>query len=333
MDPRVAARNALLNVLEAAVGERIVIVCDENLKEIGDAFAEGALDMGLWTRLVLLKIDSKKVRKEIPDHLREIFTSQKPDIFINLLRGNTEETPFRIKVTKMETRRRSRLGHCPGVTLDMLVEGALALQSEDYRKMQNFGDTLRYTLSNASKFHLTTPAGTDLEIQTKGRVFITDTKIDWQTMKWMNLPVGEVYCAPLENHVNGTLVADMSVGGIGKTPKPIKITVKQGKATSVTGGTPAYLKKVKKSMAMDNWAKVVGEFAFGVNPKARYSDEFLEAEKMLRTSHIAFGNNEDFGGKNSSMNHMDFLMNRPTATMYDNNGGEKTFIKDGIFKL
>ena len=82
MNPREAAKNALLNVLEAAIGERIVVVCDENLKEIGDAFAEGALDMGLWTRLVLLATDGK-VRKEIPQHLREIFTSQKPDIFIN----------------------------------------------------------------------------------------------------------------------------------------------------------------------------------------------------------------------------------------------------------
>ena len=71
MNPREAAKNALLNVLEAAVGERIVIVCDENLKEIGDAFAEGSLDMGLWARLVLLDVNSN-IRKEIPMHLKEI---------------------------------------------------------------------------------------------------------------------------------------------------------------------------------------------------------------------------------------------------------------------
>ncbi|GAJ16514.1 unnamed protein product, partial [marine sediment metagenome] len=39
---------------------------------------------------------SKEPRTEIPERLQEILT-QKPDIYINLLRGNREETPFRIK--------------------------------------------------------------------------------------------------------------------------------------------------------------------------------------------------------------------------------------------
>jgi len=69
MDAHIAAKNALLNVLEAAPGERIVIVCDDPLKEVGKAFAEGALEMSLWTRLVILEAHDN-VRKQIPEHLR-----------------------------------------------------------------------------------------------------------------------------------------------------------------------------------------------------------------------------------------------------------------------
>ena len=116
-----AAKNALENVLEAAGGERIVIVCDDEKSEVGKAFADGALALGLWTRWLVLKT-GKEARTEVPAHLMEVLTQQKPDIYVNLMRGGREETPFRIRIIKMETRdKRSRLGHCPGVTLDMLT--------------------------------------------------------------------------------------------------------------------------------------------------------------------------------------------------------------------
>ena len=112
-----AAKNALQCVLEAVPGESIIIVCDDERQEIGKAFAEGALTLGLWTRLITLQTKGPN-RTEIPPHLQEVLTQQKPDIYVNLLRGTREETPFRIKIIKMGTRdRRSRLGHCPGVCL------------------------------------------------------------------------------------------------------------------------------------------------------------------------------------------------------------------------
>jgi hypothetical protein len=42
------------------------------------------------------------------------------------------------------------------------------------------------------------------------------------------------------------------------------------------------LQRVKETFAIDSWSDVVGEFAIGINPKARFVDEFLE-------------NREDFG--------------------------------------
>jgi leucyl aminopeptidase (aminopeptidase T) len=63
-------------------------------------------------------------------------------------------------------------------------------------------------------------------------------------------------------------------------------------------------------------AQVIGELAFGINTKARISAEFLESEKTYGTAHVAFGRNTDYptGGKNTSTNHMDFLMAFPSIT-------------------
>lgn len=329
-----AAKNALENVLEAVSSESVVIVCDEEKSEVGQAFAEGAFALGLWTRLVVLQT-GKETRKEIPPQLLEIVANQKPDIYINLMRGQREETPFRIKVIKLETRsRRARLGHCPGVTLDMLTDGALGLTSEGHQQMQLFAQKLLHTLEGAVKVEVQTPSGTDLSMNVEERPFYTDTKIDWKTMKWMNLPTGEVLVAPVENSLSGRLVCDVAIGGIGLLKSPVEIIAKNGEVVRVTCRNQAILGAVKASLSTDEWSDIVGEFAFGINLKARKVQEFLEAEKILGTVHVAFGDNLDYpGGKNPSKNHMDFLMNCPTVRVLKETGESIAVLQEGRFSI
>jgi leucyl aminopeptidase (aminopeptidase T) len=93
------------------------------------------------------------------------------------------------------------------------------------------------------------------------------------------------------------------------------------------------LAKVKQWLATDEWSNIVGEFAFGINQKARLINEFLEAEKVFGTIHIAFGHNLDFpSGKNSSKNHIDFLVSKPTVKITKKDGETKTILQAGKFK-
>jgi leucyl aminopeptidase (aminopeptidase T) len=329
-----AARNALKCVLEAKKGESIIIFCDYEKLNVGEAFANGALKLGLQTRLIPLKTGADIFRKEIPHQIMEILTKQKPDIYINLLRGSREETPFRIALIKMETEeRKARLGHCPGVTLDMLTDGALALTVEEHREMQNFAKNLIKKLSAAVWVEIINPAGTKVSLNVEGRPFYTDTIIDWETMKWMNLPTGEVIAAPLEDSLEGTFVCDMAVGGIGPLKTPVTLTVHNGKVEDSSSEDSSTLGRIRESFNTDEWSNVVGEFAFGINKKARFVEEFLEAEKMFGTIHIAFGNNSDMpGGKNKSRNHMDFLISKPTVKVFDKKGSCINILVDGVFQ-
>jgi len=334
MDAWEAARNALECVLEAKKDESIVIFCDDEKMGVGKAFAKGALKLELQTRLIPLKTEPNCFRKEIPQQLMEILTRQTPEIYINLLRGIREETPFRIKLIKMETRgRRTRMGHCPGVTLDMLTNGALALTTEEHRQMQAFAHKLIEKLSQAVRVEITNLAGTDVSLSVEGRPFFTDTKIDLKTMNWMNLPTGEVMVAPLEDSLEGRLVCDMAIGGIGPIKVPVKVTAQNGKAQDSSSFDTEVLRRVRDSLNTDAEASVVGEFAFGINPKARFVEEFLETEKMLSTIHIAFGYNSDMpGGKNPSKNHMDFLMSKPTVRVFNKDGSSVDVLANGTFQ-
>lgn len=327
-----AARNALVNVLEAASGEKIMIICDDELAEIGKAFAYAGVDLGLWIRF--LSLETRKIRKDIPQNLQEALSASKPDIFINILMGRAEETPFRIKLIKMERKMRMRLGHCPGITLDMLTKGALALSDAEYIKMQDFAQKLMIRLMNAESINISSHSGTNLHLSAKDRFFFTDTKLDWKTMKWMNLPVGEVILAPVENSLNGTLICEEAIGGIGLIDEKVEIEAKNGRVKEVKTKDKKVLNRVKKAFSTDTWSSTVGEFAFGINPSARKCNEFLETEKIKGTCHIAFGNNSDFpGGKNTSSNHMDFLITKPTVDAILTNGKKIRIIQSGRFKM
>lgn len=334
MDATEAAKNALECVLEARKGESIVIFCDDEKMSICEPFVTGALRLGLKTRMVKLKTEPNAFRKKIPKEVMEIFKKQQPDIYINLLRGIREETPFRIELTKMETKsHKARLAHCPGITLDMLTDGALALTTKDHRQMQDFANNLIRNLNRAVNVEITNQAGTKLSISVKGRPFFTDTMINWETLKWMNMPTGEVIVAPVENSLEGRLVCDLAVGGIGPIKTSVEIEAKNGKAQNVSSANGKMLERVKDSLKTDDRANIVGEFAFGINPKARFVQEFLEAEKILGTIHVAFGNNSDMpGGKNPSKNHMDLLLSKPTVRVVNDDNSSIDVLVDGVFK-
>lgn len=333
MDPIIAAANAIESVLEAKTGESLLIIADDERKEVAQAFATGALSIGLWTRILVLDTEEKQYRKEVPKQLVEILNSKNsPDIYINILRGIAEETPFRIKIIHLETRKhRARLGHCPGITMDMLTEGALSLSLDEHTTMQDSARALLAVLQDVSTVHVTSPSGSDFTLSVKGRTWFSDTFINWKDMKWMNLPTGEVLAGPVENSMEGTLICDLAVGGVGPITKPVRIDTKNGAVVKVDCEDGHALRIIKETQAIDKMAKHVGEFAFGLNPKARLVQEFLESEKVSNAIHVAFGNNMDYPGivANNSATHQDFLVDKPTVVITYTDGRTLKVMEDG----
>jgi len=324
------AGNALKEVMDACLGEKLLVVSDDVKREVGEAFALAGLEMELYTRMVTLETEQTIFRENVPKFLTETIVNGKPNLVVNCLRDSVEETPFRIRLIHIETRNKyRRLGHGPGITLDMLTEGALALSTEEYRRMELMADRIIASTEDAEKMVMTAPGGTDVEMSIRGRGFFTDVKITNQN--WGNLPTGEVTTAPIENSLEGKLVCDLAIGGIGPIEEPITIDCKNGKAVSINGRDKRVLDQVKKTLSTDSMASIVGEMAIGINRKARIVKYFLESEKVFGTAHIAFGRNTDFptGGRNNSTNHMDFLVSKPTVRVLYPDGRSQEIVVNG----
>ena len=333
MNAEEAAQNALKYVLGAEKGESLVIFCDDEKMDVGKAFVSGATNLALKTRLTTLRTEPRAFRKEIPKQVLDILRQQ-PAIYVNLMRGNLEEAPFRIGLIKLETEgHRARLGHAPGITLDMLTEGALALTEDEHKQMQIFARNLIQKLSKVARIEIRNAAGTSFSLSVEGRSFFTDAAIDRKTMKWLNIPTGEITVAPVENSAQGQLVCDMAAGGIGPLETPVSLTVQNGKVQDAVSKDPKVLSKIRDSLNTDDHSSTIGEFAIGINPKARLSEEFLELEKIFGTIHVAFGNNSDFpGGQNPSRNHLDLLIAKPSVKAFNKDGSSINILSEGAFQ-
>jgi len=317
------AKNVLKVVLDAHAGERVLIVSDIQKEDICKAFEKGAKELGANVVTYLLPEEERPL-KEVPHELAKLVASN--HIVINAFSGRGEETPFRIKLIKLETASKARVGHAPGISKEMMTDGPM---NANYEEVAKNAEKVIDLFKDAEWVRITTDKGTDILLYIEGREFSSDVKIKSGTFG--NLPAGEVWCAPVEDAANGIIIVDGSIGDIGQVKKELKIEVKNGRITKLETEDKELLKRVTELLEIDDEAKVIGELGIGLNPRARISGNLLEDEKAGRTAHIAFGNNEDMvGGRNRSKTHRDFLFHRPTMEVTYKNGSKVTVIKDGI---
>ncbi len=128
-----------------------------------------------------------------------------------------------------------------------------------------------------------------------------------------NLPSGEAYIAPVEDGVNGEMIIDGSMVGIGKLESPLRVVIRDGRLQSVSGE-----KSEKLDILLANERNAtVGELGIGTNETAILNGVILEDEKVYGTVHIAFGTNTSFGGVNKADCHMDGIILEPTLYFDD----------------
>ncbi|MGA2768181.1 MAG: aminopeptidase [Candidatus Bathyarchaeia archaeon] len=163
---------------------------------------------------------------------------------------------------------------------------------------------------------------TDLTYNVKGRKWINCSG-------QKNMPDGEVFTAPVENSVNGTIRFTFPGIYLGREVEDIKLTFKEGRVVKASAAKgDELLQELLKIEGADR----LGETAIGTNYEiTRFTKSMLFDEKMGGTMHMALGFNPipETGGLNKSALHWDILKDmKKDGEIY---ADKKLFYKNGKF--
>lgn len=304
---------AIRDCMGAKRNESVLVITDELKREIGYSLYENAKALGHHSLYVEMK--SGKINgEEPPAAIAELM--KKFDVVL---------VPTAKSITHTDARRNAsalgvRVATFPGITKEIMIRGMNA----DYKSIAARSIKLKKILEKGELVRVTSPSGTDITFSIKGRTAIASKGLFHKKGESGNLPTGETFLAPVEGTSNGIFVVDGSFAGLGLMKNAnIKVEVKGGFATKITGGKPAQRLKAMLDQ-VGKKAYNIAEFGIGTNDSAKLSGLLLEDEKVMGTIHIALGNNVTMGGTFNVPIHLDGVIKKPTVYL-DN----KILMKDG----
>lgn len=207
------------------------------------------------------------------------------------------------------------------ITEDALINGGMMA---DFKGLKPLVEKLATYYDKGETIRYQTPAGTDLKASISRRAAYWISGVADKPGMLLALPTTEVYIAPVEDTVEGTIIVDASCsGGVGLVDEPIILTVEKGKIVKIEGGLAAAKLRNKLADVNSPLAYQIAEFGLGLNPECRVIGT-TEDEGRYGTCHIGIGSNVGFGGVNNVPIHLDVIMWKPTVTI-DN----EIIFKDG----
>lgn len=310
------AHQAVVNCVRLKKDERVVIITDENTKEIASHI-----------EVISEEISPGNVKTFIMEEYGERCTEGKSPLdFPNEIKSHLEKAhvsfyvaetrpgelvSFRVPMVKIIEANNVRHAHMPNFNSIMMQEG----MGVDYNEVDAMCDKVYKIVKNAKKIKVTNPAGTDFTAEfdpdykwLKSGPYITSDQ-------WGNLPAGEVFTC-VGDIKKGKVVVDGVLGDYFDRKyglldeNPVYIDIKNGRAISFKCKDKKLEKDIKKYSKQDKNASRIGEFAIGTNiGLTRLIGRMLQDEKYPGV-HLSLGHGypEKTGSGWYSDAHLDMVL-------------------------
>jgi leucyl aminopeptidase (aminopeptidase T) len=192
---RQAAHLALVQCMGVSGGEKVLVITDEELREIGYAFWKEAKDLGAEAIFVEM-IARSQHGEEPPEPVIEIMKA------VDVIMAPTSRSLSHTGARRKANEAGARVASMPGITRDSAIRTLTA----DYRKIARLSEKMAEILSKGSLARITSPAGTDIVMSLEGRTGHPDTGIYHNPGDFGNLPAGEAFIAPVEGTAQGAIM-------------------------------------------------------------------------------------------------------------------------------
>lgn len=305
------SKSILINCMDLKREETLLVITDTLKEEIGYALYKAGLEIGCEALLMSMRVRAVS-GEEPPAAVAEAMLHA--DVIVCPTEESLTHTNAKIKAAE----KGARIGTMPGITKEMFTQGAV---TADFAEVERRTKALTEMLTCAKSARIEKD-GYVMTFDLAGRKGVPSTGVYRHPGEAGNLPSGEAYIAPLENGVNGEMIIDGSMVGIGTLTEPLYVAVEDGQLKAMKGAGAEELGILFEKPENG----VVAELGIGTNEKALLCGNTLEDEKVYGTVHIAFGTNTSFGGSNKADCHMDGIILKPTLYIDD-----RLVIQDGEF--
>ena len=282
--------------------ETVLVVTDMFKIDIAKVIAGVAMDRGAEAIVTVIQ-PRERNGQEPPQPVAEAM--KKADVVFTPVTYSITHT----QAVKNAAAENTRLIVMTDFTEEMMMGGGL---DANFEELKPVCQQVAQKFAKGKKIKLTSPAGTDLELD------ITDRRGNAlyclvEPGEFSTVPTVEANVSPIEGAANGKIVADASIPylGIGVLTEPVRVDVKNGLITNIEGGRQADMLKADLASHGDQSVYNIAELGVGLNPKCRMCGFMLEDEGVISTCHIGIGTNITLGGHTKAPVHYDLLMWEP----------------------
>ena len=315
------ARQIVGQCLGLEPNQELVILVDETTVAPGIAIAEAAESLGVSHTILLVPLT---IQRRIPSQTDLSFLSQgtvrEARAILSCLNSAPESLPFRRRILETHWTARTRIGHMPGASLDVLK-----LADVDHDQLVRDCWCLEIAMARGRTLELRS-------FDADGRQYCLVADIGgWDRLPvasdgmirdgaWGNVPSGETYIAPMEGTAEGQVLINGSIPGLVLDQMDgLLLSFELGRLVRVEpedGAAAMWLQEsqIAKAQASGdlNWSSLA-EIGVGVNPAVHeLTGNMIFDEKAIGTAHIALGANTFMGGLVEASIHCDLIVRQPT---------------------
>jgi hypothetical protein len=322
----IGAKKVLLDAAKIKKEENLLIISHERLLPITEYILKAGKSLGFNNNIMLVVVpETLRPVTKITDMLYDAL--EKTDVCIYLVDRSPEETHIEwgpVRQTVLENGGRYLTMHDPEPWY-FEKGGILA----DYKVVKKKNDVIVNILKESEKIHVTSELGTDL-------TFKIDLNYEIQERHpgsiFQQVPEGEVTCEPIQDSVNGTLVVDGVISGLG--PHQIPVTYRNfmdGVCETVEGDDMflselvKYIQRCGGEPTLDS-LDTIEEFALGTNDWAILDYNISNCEKVSGTIHFGIGHLKEW-------EHLDQMVTGTTVVSVNKNGEKTYLIKSGCIQI
>ena len=334
---RFGAEQAVKNCVKLTAGEKVVIITDQGARHIAEEINRFTDEVSPDNTTLFVMEDYGNRPDDgtnplaFPEAIGEKMLGA--DVSFYCAGGKKGELQsFRMPMIDYVTKNeRLRHAHMPGIDDTLMTTG----MSVDYTAVQEMCRKVADIVGKARKIRVTTPAGTDFEVNLNPSYRWKISDGDIKAEDWSNLPDGEIFtCA--DSIPQGIIVVDGILGDyfsekyglLEKTP--VTLHIEDTRVVKAECANDELVTELGEYMKQDENANRIGEFAIGTNIGLDHLVGNLLQDEKFPGIHVAIGHGypEKTGSDWNSDAHMDAVLKKTTIVVE----GE-TIMRDGAFTI